>query len=482
MEVQWKKTVCLYLQPQALPVQNLEETMELRLGDELPDIGRVVCAWGQAVLRNKQWRSDSVSVSGGITACVLYLPEDGSSLRCVDAWLPFQAKWNLPPYRREGTMQVSCLLAGLDARLLSARKLMLRADLSLMGQTLEPTEVTLCSPAALPDGVEVLTNLYPAVLAREAGEKNFSVDEEIRLPGIAKWTHFALQPMLTEQTVVGSRLVLRGTGQLRYCGMDDAGQLQFGQTEIPFAQFADLDREYENGEADVMLCVASIEPEPIEGGVAVRCGITAQYLVKDRTLLEIAEDAYSPNRQLELSTQQLTLPMELDNRAETLDAIVPMAEGQLIHLDFLPAQPQLFREGDNLHLELPGRFRLLYRDAEGQLQSAEESWCGKLEYAASDYIRVQPMVKNVEISTTGAVVTVGLQSWTDQNIPMLCDITAGEAIQPKEDRPSLLLRPMDTNSLWELAKSTGSTMDAIRKANGLTQEPQPGQMLLIPIA
>jgi LysM repeat protein len=40
---------------------------------------------------------------------------------------------------------------------------------------------------------------------------------------------------------------------------------------------------------------------------------------------------------------------------------------------------------------------------------------------------------------------------------------------------------MDTDSLWELAKETGSTMDAIRKANGLTQEPRQGQMLLIPV-
>ena len=36
-------------------------------------------------------------------------------------------------------------------------------------------------------------------------------------------------------------------------------------------------------------------------------------------------------------------------------------------------------------------------------------------------------------------------------------------------------------SLWELAKTTGSTMDAIRRANNLENEPSPGQMLLIPI-
>ena len=481
MELQWKKTACPYLQPQPLPTQNLEETLELRLGEEMPDMGRIVCAWGQAVVRSKQWRSDSVNLSGGVNASVLYLPEDGSPLRCVECWMPFQGKWNLPQSRREGAMRVSCLLSGLDARVLSARKMMLRADLSLIGQTLESAEVEISSPGVLPEGVQVLTNVYPAILAREAGEKNFSIDEQIRLPGIAKWGGFSLQPELTEQTVVGSRVVLRGIGRLRYCAVDEAGQLQFGETEIPFAQFADLDREYENGEVDIMLCVSSVEPEQTEDGVVVQCGITAQYLIKDRMLLEIAEDAYSPTCRLELASQPLKLPMELDHREEILNAFPPAAEGQLLHMDFLPAQPQVFREGDRLCLELPGRFQRLYRDGDGQLHSIEVPWCGKLEFAAAENIRLQPTVDRVDISPTGAAVAVGLRSWTDQSIPMICDITAGELLQPRQDRPSLLLRPMDTDSLWELAKTTGSTMDAIRKANALSQEPQWGQMLLIPI-
>ena len=37
------------------------------------------------------------------------------------------------------------------------------------------------------------------------------------------------------------------------------------------------------------------------------------------------------------------------------------------------------------------------------------------------------------------------------------------------------------DELWELAKATNSTVEAIRKANGLTGQPSADQMLLIPI-
>ena len=51
----------------------------------------------------------------------------------------------------------------------------------------------------------------------------------------------------------------------------------------------------------------------------------------------------------------------------------------------------------------------------------------------------------------------------------------------EENRPSLLLQRMGEEGLWNLAKASGSTVDAIRQANGLQDEPVPGQMLLIPV-
>ncbi len=40
---------------------------------------------------------------------------------------------------------------------------------------------------------------------------------------------------------------------------------------------------------------------------------------------------------------------------------------------------------------------------------------------------------------------------------------------------------MGQEPLWELAKESLSTVEAIRQANGLTEDPTPNQMLLIPV-
>ncbi len=482
MELQWNKTPCPYLHTQIRQVQTLEETQELRLPEELPDIGRVLCAWGQCVVRGKQWRGDGMQASGGVTVSVLYLPEDGSVARCVESWLPFQAKWSFPQTRREGAMRIATLLQGVDARTLSARKMMLRANISLLGEALEPTEAEIYAPAELPTGIEVLANVYPAVLPREAGEKQFTIEDEIHIPGVSKWVSFSMQPEVTEQNVVGSRVVIRGNGHLRYVYLDEQGEIRSGNLDILFAQFADLDRDYDNeATADLMLCVSGMEPETGEDSLHIQCSVTAQYLIKDRALLEIIEDAYSPTRELSLEIQTLKLPMELENRVEVLDADPVFQEGKVLDMMFLPEYPVQYRDGDMVNLEIPAQFRFLYQDPEGNLQSATENWSTTLTVPAAENTQLQPTITSIEPSSNSARMKLNLQTWADQQIPMISGLTVGGSKPLEEARPSLILRPMDTDSLWELAKETGSTMDAIRKANGLTQEPRQGQMLLIPV-
>ena len=81
-----------------------------------------------------------------------------------------------------------------------------------------------------------------------------------------------------------------------------------------------------------------------------------------------------------------------------------------------------------------------------------------------------------------ADLQVDTQTVTAQKFPMLTGLKLGEIREKDPDRPSLILRRVGTDSLWQIAKQCGSTMEAIRKANGGEQELLPDTVLLIPIA
>ena len=53
MELKFHKQRCAYLDTPVREVQNLEQSQEIRLPEGMPDIGRVLSAWGQPLLRGK---------------------------------------------------------------------------------------------------------------------------------------------------------------------------------------------------------------------------------------------------------------------------------------------------------------------------------------------------------------------------------------------------------------------------------------------
>ena len=116
MELQFEKKDLRCLRRVADQVIYGEQTQEVRLPDGMEDIGSVLSAWGQVILRSKEWRRDGMSISGGVTVSVLYAGEEGGKPRHLEAWLPFQMKCDFPDPGRDGSIVAWGLLESLDAR------------------------------------------------------------------------------------------------------------------------------------------------------------------------------------------------------------------------------------------------------------------------------------------------------------------------------------------------------------------------------
>ncbi|MBR7123114.1 MAG: DUF3794 domain-containing protein [Oscillospiraceae bacterium] len=499
MDFQFNKTVIPYLQTLNRQTQNQEQTQELRLTDGMPDIGKVLASWGQILIRGKEWRNGSAGVSGGVMVWVLYTPEEGGEPQCVEAWLPFQCKWDLPDTQRDGSIVVVPMLRSVDARSLSARKLMVRSNIALLGQAMVSGDAEVYSPGELPEDVKVLKKTYPMLLPVEAGEKAFELEETMspsgNMPEVSRLMRYTVFPNVTDCKIVADKLVMRGIAALKllYCGVD--GLLHNCDFEIPFSQFTQLDSEYgSNTQVQIHMAVTALELELKEDkSFAVKAGLTAQYILMDRPVVEIVEDAYSTNRQLVPQITQLQLPAILDTHRQMLK-VEKTTDGNLVRVvdaTFYPDPPQMSRENDNAYTNLTGTLQALGYDAEGELNSLiskwEEDWSiGVNEDAAVSVIPQRP--SNVQAYSNGNTITmttdmpIEAQVVGDEGIPMITGLELGDVIQLDPNRPSLILRRVGSDDLWGIAKKTGSTVEAIQSANKLTQEPEENRILLIPIS
>ena len=156
MEIQFNCTTIRSLQSVRNSTQIQELTQEVRLPDGFPDVGRVLGCWGQPVLRGKEWRSGCIGANGGVMTWVLYAPEDGTKPRCVETWLPFDMKWDIPETPYDGTILLCPILRWADARTLSPRKMLARVDMVMYMNALTPQDTEYYMPVELPPDVQLL--------------------------------------------------------------------------------------------------------------------------------------------------------------------------------------------------------------------------------------------------------------------------------------------------------------------------------------
>lgn len=496
MEVQFKEESCPCLNTAVREIQNLEQTQELKLTDGMPDIGRVLGAWGQTLLRSKEWRGRSIGFSGGVMIWVLYLPEDGTKVRCLESWIPFQMQWELPENVPEGSIRIRSLLRFVDARSVSARKIMVRCGISALAEACCPMEGKWYTPENAPDTVQLLRRKYPLRLPKESGEKAFSVEEELTLPASApqpeKLLYHCVNPQITDWKLLGDKVLFRGNLNLHMLYISEEGQLHSWDFELPFSQFSELGQEFSpEGSADIWIEPTNLELELLdEGQLRLKAGLTAQYLVDDVQLLELVEDAYSPNGKTAAQLEQLTMPTILERRQQNLYGEQKLPEDAAITVDtqLLPAFPGQSWQTQGVTLIPSGVLQLLYYDQEGALQRADLRWEEKMELPAAENVRLFaiPMPAPVEAPMSGSMtakleIPFALTTEGKQGIPMITALSVEQDRGNKAERPSLILRRAAEGGLWELAKTSGSTVDAIRQVNQLAEDPVPGQMLLIPV-
>lgn len=498
MELQFEKQQIPCLRQLPAEEQIQEQTQELRLSDGMPDIGRVLCAWGQVVMRGKEWRSDSIGVSCGVMAWVLYAPEDGRQCQCVETWIPMSMRWDIPETQQDGYIQCHPLLQSVDARTVSSRKLMVRATVGMLCRAYSPWQIPAYNPESLPADIRLKVKNYPVTLIRESGEKAFMIDEELMLPSSApafeKLIRCALQPEVAEQKVMGDKAIFRGNGLLHILYRTPEGTMASWDFEIPFSQYTDLERQYgHEAQVSVDPVVTGMELTAHEQGrLRLKAGLSGQYLISDMQELSMVEDAYSPMRQVTVHRETVDVPTVLDRQGQRLRAEQTAAFGsqRIADTAFYPAMPRRQRKIGEISLEIPGQFQVLYYDAEGTLQSGSAHWQDSVTMGLDDGAAMEilcsctgkPQAVPGEDGTLmrGEIwmetVASAMEQWDT-----VTGLTAGEQVQKDPARPSLILRRAGKEDLWDIAKANGSTVEDIRTANGLQGEPDPDKMLLIPI-
>ena len=497
MQLQFEKQGIPCLQTVKRELQSQEQTQELRISDGVPDIGSIIGAWGQVIVRGKEWQGDGFAVTGGTMVWVQYQPEEGGQPQWVESWLPFQMRWNFPQSQPDGRILTQVLLDSVDARVLSSRKMMLRTNVSALGWAMVKQEQEVFAPKEIPEDVQLRREQYPMELPVEIGEKAFALEDTLELPpsapSVEEVLRYSLQPEITEEKMMADKVVFRGNAVLYLVYRSEDGGEYSWQFDMPFTQYSDLEGEYgEDARVQMLPCVTALEIDREGSRFHVKAGLVCQYRIRSISMVDVVTDAFSNRRTVTPSGQDLKLPGILEHKTQNLHIqhCTPLDAMRLTDVQCMPQPVRVQRNGDETTLEIPGQFRTLYYDMDGTLCCGIHRWQEQLTIPTGEDTVVEalawPAGKPQGTLMSGSAqlgcdLTVITETHSQTPIPMITGLELGELQQPDPRRPSLILRRSGGQNVWELAKQHGSSQEAIRRANGLDSEPEQSQMLLIPV-
>ena len=472
-----------------------EETMETAIPEYCPDLARIVDSVGQVRVREKSLVDGKLTISGGIRVTVLYTSEESAGLRSLALTLPFSCK--VDDKRDCQMITVDSRLLLLEVKMLGARKLYVRALPEFRVHCYHSKRFRICVAAEGDTDLQILRKQAVLPLLTDIWEREFNFAQEIPPEN----GQDEAEDLLLDRTFLritdcqhfGNKLVIKGEAMLSLLCRGESQRIHSRELTLPFSQIIDGDDLPENGEFSCAAQVMEHEIHPVRTENGNGFGVTIRICLMIHTFEEYAidyvADLYSTRYEILSRTETASFPSA--NQSEEMRRDVTQrldGAGAFVYLtDADCTQPDLTTsEGDQPVLRSTIHMKVLYLDESGAPVIAERTTevngeTGQLPSA------VQIFVERESWQRVGSGYEVRIPVQFRLYHTGLSEISslASAQVQGEVDRsstPSLVLRRLGKGeSLWDLAKQCRTEAQAILAANGLDQESDiSDQMLLIP--
>ncbi len=470
--------------------QKCRVDLESVVPDVYEDVGRVASLRCTVLLKSKEVGAQGIVLGGEAEAVVLYITENADAVSCVRLTKEFSCTVETDGTElseAQGTLRV----LRTEARILNPRKLAVSAEIvcEVYGYGREAVTTRLMPDAEAGNLLEGQQTEITVQLPAAVTEKSFALTESFVF-GPEKAAPLQLLGRelsfrLTEQSRVGSRLIVKGAMELAI--LYEAEGICWPLRQVfsaPVSQILDL------GSENAVCCRVLCEPtavyltltDSISGGKAVEAEIHALLQAVSRTeeKLFCLTDAYSNLMPLRCEMRRLSAPRcgETERSLSTADEPIAVAEDCA---DLLCVLPNLTRDGAQLSVELD----LIYRTKTGEIAAARRTLALRGDTLPPEAEILSASLTRCDLHPEGEGLSCSLAaelSWrrsTEEIVEAVESVSLDE--EHPYDRsalPGFTLVRAEGESLWELARAYHSSASAIAALNDIA-EPA-GRMLLIP--
>ena len=473
--------------------------------DSKPDILDTICTSGVVSIYKKEVQDEKVRLDGCINTYIMYMPDGADDIvRGLNTTVDFSENISVPE-ARDGMGVVSDVsIKSIEAKVINGRKVGIKAALEVRLKIYSNEDVEIVNEIQNRDDIQILKEDLKVNSLIGQGETKIYAKDNIQIDNIDDLAEILkAQISLTDKDIKVSynKVLTKAEAEIKIMYLTEDNRINTINYKIPVVGFIDIPNVSEDNICDVNYEIKNIIIKPNaqeEHSIYVEMEIEVKCYVYENKQINLIQDLYSPNEKLEFDNKQISAIIDKQNKIDVKQIRENVnfqdVDGlKLIDVDVSASILNETKINSKILYEAELNMKFLFENSKSQIIVKEAKI--PFEYTLENLQNGESLntdnvidIKNQDfILQDGGNVDCNIDLQIATNMYRTANINTIDNIQENGDREEqdysiviYVVKKGDT--LWNIAKQFGSTVESIVKVNDIENANQimPGQKLFIP--
>ena len=473
--------------------------------DSKPDILNTISTSGVVCIYKKELQEEKIRIDGNINTYIMYLPDQSEEgVRGLNTNLDFSEMINIPNCNSEMQSNIKTTIKSIECKVINGRELGIKATLEIEITISQKEEMEIVNDITENEDIQMLKDTVNVNSLIGTGETKLFAKDTIQIDSIDLLAEILkLSVNITDKDIKISynKILTKSEVEVRIMYLTEDNRINETTYKIPTVGFIDIPDISEENICDVNYEIKNIIVKPNnqeEHSIYVEIEMDVTCDTYEEKQINLIKDMYSPSQNLNVQKQQILTMCDKQTRNETknINEVVNLGEIRglsLIDVDTVVEFSKENKINSKILYEGESKLRFIFTNSAMQVIIKEASI--PFDYVIDDLINGEELNTNNEIEIKSqdfiikndeeinANLNLGIRTdmYRNSNMDLISEISE-DGEREEQDYSLIIYIVKKGDTLWNIAKKFGSTVDDIARANGIEDVNliMPGEKLYIP--
>lgn len=480
-------------------------------GDEIvpdvkPDVLSIVSANGNVCMHKKEIQDGKVKLDGSINAYVIYIADDEkSSMRAINTSIDFSKTIEMKEIKTNMQLECKTELTNIECRILNGRKISLKSNLQLMLTAYSKENIEYVDSIEDRSDMQLLNEKITINSLIGSGSTKVYAKDTVSIDNVDNLSEIMNVEILLankENKISYNKILTKADAVFKIMYMTDDSRINTVNATIPVMGFIDMQDVNEDNICDVSYELKNIVVKPNnveEHSVHVEAEIEIFCFVYKKQEINMIQDMYSKTMELTYNQKSVKVIKEKEEINEIFnlrkqERIEEIRQNKIYDVEVRPTI--ISNQVEDGKVVYQGEINLVFVYAEENTSRINVKTLVEpfdFTVTSQSITKKSKIETSVEMSKKDFVLMPdnSIDIKTDLNFKLNvikeCEIKLIESVNEteaknKESFSIIIYYAKVGDTLWNIAKRFGSTVDEIVKVNSIENPDliMPGEQLFIP--